>query len=320
MLAAIACAAAACSFVTSFDGLDDGSPDAGVGSDAGAPTTGGQDSGAPSEDGGDATNADVLSPVVEAGEDAGASDDASDASDAGAIADGSAASDAGFCATLTGSPLFCDDFDETALAAPWDQVTGTGGTVALTTTTFTSPPNAMLVTSLGQQSRIDLCGYKSLKSAPTTGTYTLSFEINVVAPDTSASTSDAILAALELVDPTGYRWALQFEVSYDATAQVIDLDLSENRSFTDGGSQYTSHPVSAMTLPVGTWTRVAMVAIIGSGSESIALGLGSGSNASFSTSTGTSGAYPEILVGGTFAEKSPGGWTVAYDDVFFTAQ
>jgi hypothetical protein len=314
-LTAIASSGAACSFVTSFDGLAAGGNDAAPADNG---TFGGSDAGESVTTADGAADASVAPP-----DDAGAAPGA-DASDAAATLPVDAASEGGtadagaYCAALDPAPLFCDDFDETPLKTPWDQVTGVGGTVALGTKVFTSPPFSMLVTSTAGAAAIDLAGYKSFTGAATKKTYTLSFELDVQQADTSATTSDAILAAIQLDEAGRPAWDLQLEVNYDVAAAALDVNLSENASFADGGHLYTPHPVSA-TLPLGVWTRVSMVVVIGT-TDAASLAFGAKSEESFTVSPGTVGAYPEILVGGTFAEKSTRGWIVSYDDVTFDAQ
>ena len=154
--------------------------------------------------------------------------------------------------------------------------------------------------------------------AATKKTYTLSFDLNVLQADTSATTSDAILAALQLDVGGRPAWDLQLELSYDTTKGALDVNLSENASFTDGGHLYTAHRLP-LTLPVGAWTRVSLVVAIGT-SDAALLALGGKTQASIVVNPGTTNAYPEILVGGAFAEKSAQGWVVSYDDVTFNAQ
>jgi hypothetical protein len=306
----------ACSFVTSFDGLT--TADAGIDSGPryqGPPPS--EDSGGVTKPSADAGASDA--PVGDGGE--GAPDVGSDDASDGAAA---VTPDGSFCASLeAGAALFCDDFDESvldaaALTAPWDQVTGIGGSVVRSSAAYASAPLSMLVTSTAGASQIDLCGYKSFKSAPTTGTYALAFDLDVVGVD-KTNNSDAILAAMELIDETGgARWALQLEVNYDSGAGALDVNFSQNQSFSDGGSSYTSHPVQA-ALAISAWTHVSMTVVIGT-SDSAALVLGAAGGAKISIAPGTVNAYPEILVGGTFAKKSTEGWTAYYDNVTFSAQ
>ncbi len=237
LVAVLASFGAACSFVTSLDGLTGGPPS----NDASTPFDG--EIVVPPHEG--------IPPSRDAASDGGAGAEAApDADAAGSIADATSddasdasKSDAGFCASLSPSPLFCDDFDEypldaAALAAPWDQVSGSDGTVVRNGATYTSPPLSMLVTSDPNVGTIDLAGYKTFKTAPSTATYTLSFDIDVVAADTTGN-SDAILAAIELFDTKKIPWALQFEVSYDSGSGALYVILSLNQPYADGGNTYT---------------------------------------------------------------------------------
>ena len=198
-------------------------------------------------------------------------------------------------------------------------MTGLGGSVVRKGGIVTSAPLAMLVTSNAGAAAIDLCGYKAFKSAKTTGVLTLAFDLYVVQPDTTAATSDAVLAAIELLDSTGSRWALELEVVYSSVLGGLAVSFSENESFgKDAATTYTAHPAKG-TLPIGAWTHVAMEASIGATAVAT-LRFGTQAVAQPAITPDTVNGYPQILVGGTFAEKSAQGWTVRYDNVTFDVQ
>ncbi len=117
-----------------------------------------------------------------------------------------------YCASLSTAPLFCDDFDEGAIATGWDQVTGMSGTVALDGTYFTSPPKAMLVSvnASAPEGNIDLAGYKSFAAKQgVAGTYTVAFDLRIDAADTS-SASDSVLGAIQLYNGSS-MWDIEVE-------------------------------------------------------------------------------------------------------------
>lgn len=303
-------AAMACTLITNLDGL----------------TGGGSPEASTPEDGGSDSSGDVTP-----------NDDGSfpgDAHGAGPDDAGRDTSTPPFCASQSPAPTFCDDFDQdpddaAALAAPWDQVTGLGGSVTRAGAIFTSSPYAMLVTADSPVTgTIDLAGYKAFTTLPkagqyTVGTFTLAFDLYVVAADTTAS-SDAVLSAFEMVGTTGdERWALQLEASYDSgDAGVLDVRFSENRTRVDGGNVYSSGPDSGapLVLPVGAWTRVTMITTTtDAGAASVELDFDGKTVSMGSAAIPFTGGIPEILVGLTYAAPSAQGWTVRYDDVTFDA-
>ncbi len=250
------------------------------------------------------------------------SGDASDAAFAVRGGAGCRRLSASYCASLDPAPLFCDDFDEdvldaAALAAPWTQLTQTGrDRGAERWTLHTSPPFAMLVTSNAGGSSDRSLRVSGLQERAYARAYALSFDLYIAQADTSdARTSDAILGAIQLFDPVhSATWDLQLEVNYDAAANGLSVNLSENEK--PGG--YTPHPISGGTLPIGVWTRVGMVATIG-GTNTGSIRFGT-TSATVPVTPAPVGGYPEILVGGTFAEQSSQGWTVRYDNVTFDVQ
>ncbi|MGO8999437.1 MAG: hypothetical protein ACLQVI_39430 [Polyangiaceae bacterium] len=305
-MAALALAGPACSILTSLNNLDPGPGPGEAGASNDAPSS--NDSGGivtPGEDAGDS------------GEDAALEAASNDSGPLDATPDGPPSA---YCASFSPQSLFCDDFDEdtqdaAALAAPWDQVTGVGGTVTRSGGIFTSPTLAMLVTTKAGAASIDLCGYKSFTAVPKVGEeLSLAFDLYVVQADTTTS-SDAVLAAIELIDALGDRWALQLELTYDGIA--LDVNFSENDSVVgDASTTYTSHPV-ATRFPIGAWTRVTMEVTVGP-PFTATLSFGSTAVAKqVPVTPHTISGHPEILVGGTYAQQSTEGWIVRYDDVTF---
>jgi hypothetical protein len=326
MVALLAAGGAACSLVTSLDGLT---------------TPGGEDAG----------GADVSNPsVVDAAGGKPPAEDAAEASaqgmdgttDAGARPDGSApedaspsdASDAGpdgpYCASLVPAPLFCDDFDENTgdaatLAAQWDFLSSSGGKATLSGGTFESPPEAMLVTTQPHNPFSDCAGYKSFPAqASKKGVYTLAFAIYLESPDTSNG-ANAVLSAIQLFDPSG-TWDLQLEVYYATPTTAQTLRLSENASPSDGGKNtYTEHPIPGTALPLGAWTRVEMVLDLTQpigplGGNSATLVFNGNPVVAEVVNVTTAIGTPEIIVGVPYAASTTAGWTVRYDDVSFAVQ
>jgi hypothetical protein len=299
-------AATACTLLTNLDGLTGG----GGSSDASTPEEG---------------SADASGVVTPDGNGVGPDDATVGGQDAGPP-EGSTLP---FCASQSPAPTFCDDFDEypddaAALAAPWDQVTGQGGSVKRAGKIFTSSPYAMLVTADSPVTdNIDLAGYKAFTTLPKTETtFTLSFDLYVVAADMTDN-SDAVLSAFEMIGTLGERWALQLETSYDpANGGVLDVSFSQNHSLADGGHSYDPGPDSGapLVLPMGTWTRVTMIArTTVLGTATVELEFNGQQVSTGSAVIGILDGIPEILVGLTYAAPSAQGWTVRYDDVTFDA-
>jgi hypothetical protein len=324
-VALVAAGGAACSLVTSLDGLTTpGGDDAGSGDVASVPVVDAAGGKPPGKD---------AAPAGSDGEaDAGAPSDASASTPDGA-SDASNASDAGpdgpYCASLVPAPLFCDDFDENtgdaaALAARWDLVSNTGGTATLSGGTFESPPDVMLITTQPHTPFSDCAGYKSFTAqADKAGVYTLSFAIYLETPDTSNG-ANAVLSALQLFDPSG-TWDLQLEVYY-ATPTAQTLRFSENASPSDGGKNtYTEHAIPGTSLPVGAWTRVQMVLDLKQplgplGGNTATLVFDGNPIVAEVVNVTTVIGTPEIIVGVPYAAATTAGWTVRYDDVTFAAQ
>lgn len=248
----------------------------------------------------------------------GAGPDGAEPQDTGTTREAEAsAPPVGFCAGLTPTPLFCDDFDEgTPIAAPWDQLSTTGGAETVSGASFVSSPDSMLVAVTPNQSvsSIDLAGYKSFNSKQgATGTATLTFEIRIDAADTS-SASDAILGAIQLWNGSAY-YDLELEVFYVSSTNDFQVSMSEYGST----STYTEHVVTPH-IPFATWTKVAIGVTLpasGGGTAPATLSLNGATAASITAHVTTSDPIPEILVGTTFATPTAGGWSIAYDNVTF---
>lgn len=227
----------------------------------------------------------------------------------------------GYCAGLSPAPLFCDDFDEGALAASWDQVSGTNGHASLDSTYSVSPPNAMLSSVTAKaSSSVDVAGYKTFAAKENvSGTYTLAFDVRVDAADTS-SASDGVLAAILLYDAQSSSnvWALELEVSY-ASGNVSASLTEDGSSSTGSTTDYVQHGASA-SLPMGAWTRVSLVLALTASSSSAPASMSFGGTQVASATvdvTTTTDPVPEIIIGPTYASSASNGWLVRYDNVTF---
>lgn len=319
---------AACSALTSFDGLTGGAvssaatPEGGAATDAPTngtndagggyvPPSGGQNGG--SDSGGATTDAstndagtggstpDAGSSHLDSGGGAGL--------DAGTDAPAEAAAPSSYCASLSSAPIFCDDFDEGALGTPWDQVSGAHGAVSLDSAFSVSAPNAMLVSVNSGASNVDVAAYKSFPSKQgVVGVYTMDFDVRVETVDTSSS-SDGVLAALQFWNGSAY-WDLQVEVVYASGA--LNAYLTE-----DSASVNVAH-IASQNIPMKTWSHVTLAVAVpstaGSGTQAT-LSLNGAAIATATVKVTTNNPIPEILLGVTYATPSSGGWTVRYDNV-----
>lgn len=329
---------AACSLVTSTDGLSSGEiADGGAigtpvqGPDAASSSGGSSDSGSSFGGGDDGSNSlpdgatgsgDSDSGAMGSPDSGGTSPtDAGHSNDAGPKDAGSGTPDSSgptaFCAGLSPKPLFCDDFDEgTSLAAPWDQLTGTGGSEAVSSASYVSSPDSMLVTVNPNQPQnsIDLAGYKSFPAKQgVAGTPALTFEIKIDAADKSSS-SDAILGAIQLWNGSAY-YDVELEAFYQSGTNDFKVSLSEYGST----NAYVQHFVTPH-IPLGAWTKVAIGIKLPAGSNGAApatLAINGANAASVTVNVTTSNPIPEILIGTTFATPTSGGWSIAYDNVTF---
>lgn len=347
-LAPLVCAStlAACSLVTSLDGLTSGgAADAGaaglssgagdaaasssggaVDQGGGSSSSGGGISGIVGQDGGDppqdATVSDDDSGMpLPSGSDAGGTAAVDAGHTVGSSDAGSTSHDSGpppgFCASLSPAPLFCDDFDEgAALASPWDQLSSTGGSEALSSASCVSSPDAMLVTVNPNASvnAIDLAGYKSFTSKQgASGTAMLTFELKINAADTS-SASDVILGAIQLWNGSAY-FDVELEAFYVSSSNDFKVSMSEYGST----GSYVQH-FATSHVPLGAWTKVAIgitLPAAAGGSAPATLSLNGSNVVSVTVDVTTSDPIPEILVGTTYATPTSGGWSIAYDNVTF---
>ncbi len=290
---AITVACGACTLVTSLDGLSGGTTgpvDGGGARDAGTPPV------------------DAIAPPFDAG--------TLDASEAGP----DASSDAGppYCASLAPQPVFCDDFDEGPLKTPWDHVSSTGGVAALADGAGleTSPPYAMLVSTTGLASLVDVAAYKTFGKVVASQTLTLSFDLRVIAADETQK-SDAVVGSIQIFDAV-QNWDLQLELQWNAATGAFDGFLSEDGTLGDGGSKYQQSAGSVVALD--TWTHVTIEEDIGlfgtptlgkisfDGATPIQMPL---------HATTTTAADYEMIVGVTYVPPSSAAWAVRYDDVTF---
>jgi hypothetical protein len=302
----------ACDFVTSLDGLSGGaSPDAGGsiapdGAPDGATQAGDARNDPDARSLGDGPAGDSSPPV----------DSATDSSAAG---DASNDAPTTFCATRQPQPLFCADFDEGVLAQGWSYVHTVGGSLALDTSDFTSPPAAMIAQSgiiTMPNATVDVAAYRSFTLGGQTFTGTVEADLRV--DKTDAAGGVAVLAQIGLADGGGGGdYFLQLVTGSNGGAP---LSCSVNEIYFSAGMSSTPvrHPV-AQTIALRTWTHIAL-----SVTAPFAGGAGTATLSINGAQVGTAGITvpvrnfaPTIGVGLLYVLTPSNGWSAIFDDVTF---
>jgi hypothetical protein len=225
-----------------------------------------------------------------------------------------------WCATQPASLAFCDDFDENPLAFGFDALNSSNCTIALAPGVDTSPPNAMAAVS---KTGLHTAACDGVKAFPAFGatptTYTFAFDINPVAVDQSNS-SDAVAAAIQLIDTAGVSWWLQFDLAWDTTGGLLAPSLDEVSDLTDGGETYYPN-ASAAPLPMNQWTRVTMTLTVGAHNvpQSATLSLGALQVASGTLHPTTTNPTVSLEIGYSYVAAGNASWSMLYDNVTFAA-
>jgi hypothetical protein len=220
-----------------------------------------------------------------------------------------------FCASLVPAPVFCDDFDVHALPGVWDSLTQMGGTLALDTSSWVSPPHSLLATdsalAAGQPLNAALIKRFTLPAPPTT--FTWSFELEPVAVDTT-SMAAIVLASLDFDDAGGDRYSVQFTLEQDGGP--VRLRLEEQSALVGGGNTYVPHTLPD-PLPLGQWTNVKLVMTRTAATTASVQVTYGGTSELASTPLGMNvNATTLQLAIGSFYETEPSlGWTMRYDNV-----
>jgi hypothetical protein len=213
--------------------------------------------------------------------------------------------------------LFCDDFDHGALATGFDRFSTTNGTTSLSAGVFTSPPNAMLVTTTGGATQVDSAGYRAFPGVSTaTGVFTFTFDVRVATAD-QTSKSDVVLAAFQQYDSFGTYWDLQLEMIWSSASSSLQVYLSENSELGDGGSQYHS-AVASKKLALDTWVRVTLEATFTGGTSAARMLFDGTQVATAPLHVTTVNGTPELILGTAYVQSGNASWSARYDDVTFT--
>jgi hypothetical protein len=254
--------------------------------------------------------------------DVGASDGTAavdvDAGDAGETSqpDGGAG-DAGFCATLSPTPTFCDDFDENPLGFGWDDVSrSAGATYAFDTSSWRSPPNAILLALPFVDGGAPSPPYHVSQVKAITGNVTHA----TLAFDARADTlGTGTLASLARFQSQGK--AVEVRLELDAAASPVAANVRE-ADLGDAGYAYHSHALPGGGLLTGAWTHVVLdLTLSPSAAATFSVSI---DGASALSSTALVGTFPPqpitVEVGIGYVSPPLGGWRVRYDNVTIDVQ
>jgi hypothetical protein len=225
-----------------------------------------------------------------------------------------------FCASVSPSPLFCQDFDENSYTQGWSFVHTVTGSLALDGTEFHSAPASMIAQSgIAGSGSVDVAGYRSFTLVGTSSVGgSLDLDLRVDRAD--ADGGSAVLAQLGLFDGTGGGQYFVQLVAYSHGAAPLSPSVNEAYFATGVSTPAVTHPVT-QTLAIGEWTHVTLAVTAplagGAGTETLSF---NGTQVGSSAIAVPVKNFTEVLgVGLTFVKTPSNGWTALYDDVMFGA-
>jgi len=204
--------------------------------------------------------------------------------------------------------LFCDDFDQTALGALWDEKVLKSGPLALSSTSVVTPPNALEATAITNGSGDETALGKHFPAADHTH---VEFDLLVVSPsDTSGTELDVADLVLD-TPPSGYDYA-----DFDLQRWQGATQLEEYMQGADGG------PNGGQDLPVtetfASWRHVALD--LDFPNQTFSLALDGASVTSFAMSPAAPKCGFSLYVGVGYVEGANDDWNVFVDDVVVDQQ
>ena len=320
--ASLAALVSGCSLITSLDGLTNGDDvaltpgqDGGDGGSGGSHEAGAlKDAAPPSNDGAIADDTSI--PNGDA-----TPDDASSVIDTGPPPDapGTDAGPLGFCGSLSPSPLFCDDFDESSTFGKWDSTGTTHGIATIGSAVARSAPNGATATSNPLTTSVaDVTiakAFPTLTSTPRVET--LAFDMFVEKMDTTHG-AVAVVGALMLQDSAKALHEFQFVLTQ--TNGKIVATFPEYWDPGNGGATgFAEHDVSA-TVSLQTWIRVTIQLSLfnGTGTGSAARLFFDGTVvALLAPNLITKNGAPQALLGLSYVQAPSDAWVVHYDNATF---
>ena len=153
----------------------------------------------------------------------------------------------GWCATETPVPVFCDDFDETPLAAGWMTFDVQAGTLVLDPDASVSPPLSLLASKLDSDAGARARAQSVLAAMPRY----VHIDVQILIGQNSAN--GASLLSLKL-SPSYQLTLIGTRSSLSASGTNLEIDESYSA---DGGPYYNTLP-EVYLLPTGTWARVRL--------------------------------------------------------------
>jgi hypothetical protein len=249
-------------------------------------------------------------------------DGAADGQDgaAGATASGDGGHDAeggeagGYCASISPSPSFCDDFDEHPLPGDWSSVSEIGGALSEDHTSFVSSPSSLLADddALDSGKALDTAVRTQFQLPAPPDPIALEVQLEPVAADSSAGAA-TVVAALDFTDAANNRYTVQLTVAQQGVA--LGMRLEEQSGFVDGGSSYLGHPL-ADPLASGEWTDIRLVISRTSAMAASAHVTFNGAPELDTPLTMTVDAKTlQLTIGSSFETEPSEGWKNRYDNV-----
>jgi hypothetical protein len=226
-----------------------------------------------------------------------------------------------FCASLSPTPTFCDDFDEATSPTGWDQIIQNNGAVTVDSLLAFSKPGSMLAETSaavgGQQTEADvLKQFASLQGKAIQ--ISASFEMNVQTWDPSSSGQ---ILAFEIIFKNSSSTFNQIVLNLNSLgASGVSAQIAENAQGADGGEAgYNSYPLSTHP-PTKTWTKVEVDLVIASptsaASNVITVKLDGATQLSQQAlQVPLQGGSPWVHMGIGYVATPAGAWAVRFDDL-----
>ncbi|HEY2513116.1 MAG TPA: hypothetical protein VGI39_19745 [Polyangiaceae bacterium] len=219
--------------------------------------------------------------------------------------------DAGSNPTL----LFSDDFEGSQpLPRAWDTIIQDDGTLALDTSTSASAATSLRANAQplaagapGNAANITL---RKRFAMPAAGE-TLGYRFQTFLSQSDQNGANAVIGAFQIADAANDLYELQLDVRL-AGAGVYVVILAEYAGFSDGGSAYTAHPVTA-TLPANSWVPVE-IQFTASQPPVARLYFDQTLELETSLSVPVAGNAVQLSLGLSYVSAPSSEWVVNYDD------